>query len=106
MSDRWAVLTNGVCDNVIIWDGEADYTPPEGSTLKRLADGTPAGPGWRWAANNRWVHPDEESAPDPSTPVAMTVDPAALATFVQAVADPTVDTRQALADFAAAISTD
>lgn len=31
---RYAMIdTSGVVENVIVWDGETDYEPPEGMTL-------------------------------------------------------------------------
>ena len=43
MSPRYAVVDGvGNVENVIVWDSEADYTPPEGLTLVPVTD---AGPG-------------------------------------------------------------
>lgn len=29
---RYVVVRDGIVENVILWDGEADWTPPEGTT--------------------------------------------------------------------------
>lgn len=32
---RYVVIRDGVVENVIIWDGVTDWTPPEGCTVER-----------------------------------------------------------------------
>ncbi len=39
---RYAVVRDGVVENVVLWDGESDWAPPEGSILVETAA---AGPG-------------------------------------------------------------
>ncbi len=39
---RYAVVRDGVVENVVLWDGESDWAPPEGSTL---VEDIAAGPG-------------------------------------------------------------
>lgn len=104
MSDpgRYAVLCDGTVLNVILWDGETVYDPGVNCTLKLLPEDSPVSAGWTRAANGRWVRPAETDVPA-ADPVPLVIDPAAFATFLQAVTDPDVDTRQALTDFAAAL---
>lgn len=42
---RHAIVKSGVVENVVEWDGETAWTPPEGTTLAPLGE-SPAGPGW------------------------------------------------------------
>lgn len=102
---RYAVVCDGEVTNVCMWDGKSAWDPGEGCTVHKLPDDSPAGVGWTRAGNGRFVAPKDEPAPEPQA-VPVTVDPAALAAFVQAVTNPDVDTRQALADFAQALSSD
>lgn len=41
----YAIIRDGVVENVVEWDGESTWTPPDGTTLQPL-NGSPAGPGW------------------------------------------------------------
>lgn len=41
----YAIVENGVVANVIVWDGVAEYTPPDGTALVQIPDGTYTGPG-------------------------------------------------------------
>ncbi|MDT6993899.1 hypothetical protein [Burkholderia cenocepacia] len=36
----YAVVSNGVVENVVVWDGESDWQPPENATLIELPEGT------------------------------------------------------------------
>ena len=42
----WAVIDGGLVVNTVVWDGESDWTPPEGTTLVSLADHPHVGIGW------------------------------------------------------------
>jgi hypothetical protein len=42
----WAVIEDGKVVACVVWDGIADWSPPEGSTLVSLADHPYAGIGW------------------------------------------------------------
>lgn len=44
---NYAVIRNGLVENVVSWDGETDWTPPEGSDVVALHDRI-AGPGWTY----------------------------------------------------------
>lgn len=41
----YAIVENGLVTNIIVWDGIASFTPPNGSTLVKVPDGTYTGPG-------------------------------------------------------------
>jgi hypothetical protein len=44
----WAVINNGTVVNTVVWDGESNWSPPEGTTLVSLADHAHVGIGWDW----------------------------------------------------------
>lgn len=104
MVSRYALVCDGQVINVTLWDGKTDWTPDEGCTVHKLADDSPVGPGWTRAGNGRFVAP-VATDPEPLQ-VGLIADPGALAVFFQAVQDPTVDTRDALAALAEALNTD
>ncbi|WP_430230446.1 hypothetical protein [Paraburkholderia tropica] len=45
---RFAVVENGTVSNVILWDGEDAWTPPDGTQTVQLADTDIAGPGFSY----------------------------------------------------------
>ena len=45
-TNRWAVIEGDSIVNVVVWDGQSDWSPPEGMTLASLADHPHAGIGW------------------------------------------------------------
>jgi hypothetical protein len=104
MVSRYAIVRDGLVTNVTLWDGQTDWDPGEGCTLYPLPDDSPVSIGWTRSGNSRWITP--AAVEDTPSAVAVTVDPAALAAFVTAATDPNGDTRQALADFAAALNPD
>ena len=42
----WAVIDGGLVVNTVVWDGESDWTPPEGTIVESLADWPHVGIGW------------------------------------------------------------
>ena len=61
---RYALINaDGLVVNAIVWDGETEYTPPDGLTAVAIPDGVGAGPGWTYDGSD-WVAPppveDEE----------------------------------------------
>lgn len=44
----YAVVREGVVENVVEWDGESDWNPPEGSVAIMLKPGETTGPGWAY----------------------------------------------------------
>jgi hypothetical protein len=47
MLGRYAVITNGVVSNVIVWDGESEY--PDSAELVDLSENPQVGPGWTYS---------------------------------------------------------
>lgn len=45
MSDRYGVVINGVVVNIVVWDGNNEWKPEEGETVKLSED---AGIGWHY----------------------------------------------------------
>lgn len=43
----WALIANGVVENIVVWDGESAWSPPPGCTLVEVT-GTATGPGWTY----------------------------------------------------------
>jgi hypothetical protein len=60
----WAVIDNGTVVNTVVWDGESDWSPPEGTELVSLADHPGVGIGWDYVdgtfVDNRPVEDNEE----------------------------------------------
>ena len=54
---NYAILdSENLCVNVVVWDGVAQWCPPEGHYLKELLADDHAGIGWKWdAAANQWI---------------------------------------------------
>jgi len=42
----YALVQNGEVVNMIVWDGESEWTPPEGLTAIPTPDGSPVAIGW------------------------------------------------------------
>ena len=56
---RWALINaDNVVTGVIVWDGEAEYTPADGLTLINVDD-VPCGPGWSYV-DGEFVAPPAE----------------------------------------------
>jgi hypothetical protein len=54
---RWALVdADGSVTGVILWDGQTEYTAPDGLTLVKVPDGVRAGPGWTYDGTN-WIAP-------------------------------------------------
>ena len=56
---KHAIIRNGTVENVVLWDGETEWTPPEGTELVAL-DGRPAGPGWSFDGTTFTPPPAEQ----------------------------------------------
>lgn len=54
MSKKFAVIRGDVIENVVLWDGGDDWTPPEGVQVRSLPEG--AGVGWR-LVDGVWTAP-------------------------------------------------
>jgi len=66
----WAVIDGNTVVNTIVWDGESDWSPPDGTILDSLADWPHVGIGWTFnpkATVNRYVdNRPEESTDEPN----------------------------------------
>jgi hypothetical protein len=61
----WAVIDGDTVVNTIVWDGEADWTPPDGMIVESLADWPHVGIGWTYnpkATVNKYV----DNRPEPT----------------------------------------
>ena len=57
---RWALINaDNVVTGVIVWNGEAEYTPADGLTLINVDD-VPCGPGWTYNGSTFTAPPTEE----------------------------------------------
>jgi len=61
----WAVIDGDTVVNTVVWDGESEWTPPEGTLLESLAEWPHVGIGWTYnpkATVNKFVdnRPTEE----------------------------------------------
>lgn len=47
---NWAVVAeaDNICDNVVVWDGVAEWMPPAQHYLVELHEGDYAGIGWQY----------------------------------------------------------
>jgi hypothetical protein len=48
---RYAVIDGNNVVNVILWDGDADWSPPEGTQTVELGDTAAVGPGFTYDGN-------------------------------------------------------
>lgn len=60
---RYAVVRDGMVENVIRWDGEAEWSPPEGADLVALGEAA-IGPGYTWDGAAFTAPPPVEPQPD------------------------------------------
>ena len=63
----WAVVVDGLVIDVVIWDGESEWTPPDGAELVKLVDAPGVGIGWTYnpkATKNKWI----DNRPEPEDP--------------------------------------
>ena len=61
---RYALINaDGLVVNAIVWDGQTEYTAPDGLTLIKVPDGVGAGPGWTYNGTD-WIAPPPEPDDD------------------------------------------
>lgn len=63
---HYAVVANGVCVNVIVWDPSVEYSCEDGAELVDL-EGFYAGIGWTYnpkATKYKWIAPEEATDGD------------------------------------------
>ena len=58
---NYLVIKDNTVINTIVWDGESDWTPPQGTTVQIAPEGV--GIGWTKSGSN-WIAP--EPAPEPA----------------------------------------
>jgi len=62
---RYAIIdSNGVVDNIILWDEAAQWSPPEGMTMVKVED-IQCGIGWTYA-NDVFTDPTPVVTEDPA----------------------------------------
>jgi hypothetical protein len=49
---KYAVIDNGIVVNVVIWDGESDWSSPVGCSIKQLPPDSPVGVGYAFDGSN------------------------------------------------------
>lgn len=72
---RYAIVHDGTVENVVLWDGEADWTAPEGCDLVALSDDQRVGAGDTYDGEAFTAAPAVAPVPSEQT---VTVDPQAL----------------------------
>jgi hypothetical protein len=64
MMSNYAVIDelSNICDNVIVWDGQAQWSPPAGHYVVNIDD-VEAGIGWAYnPVTKEWTSPYPEEA--------------------------------------------
>jgi hypothetical protein len=51
-----------ICENIVLWDGVTEWTPPEGCYIKDVT-GIYAGIGWSFV-NGEWIAPTPQPEPE------------------------------------------
>ena len=56
---KYAIIQSSVVCTIIVWDGIAPWSPPEGTELLQLADGELCDSGWTYKAEStpRFIPP-------------------------------------------------
>jgi hypothetical protein len=65
----WAVIDGDTVVNTVVWDGQSDWTPPDGTIVESLADWPDVGIGWTYnskATVNKYVDNRPEEPTDGS----------------------------------------
>ena len=47
---KYAIIQSNIVQSVVVWDGVAPWSPPEGTELLQLAADEPCGGGWTYEA--------------------------------------------------------
>lgn len=65
MTDRWAIVRNGMVENVVAWDGDMDaWRPPDGAEMVLATDDAEQGGTWDGVKFIRPVVVDRPPEPD------------------------------------------
>ena len=70
---RYALVNNGIVEEIVVWDGQSQWTPPDGSTLHELADTDAVNTGWLFDGTT-FTNPDP-TPPPPPPPKKVTCTP-------------------------------
>lgn len=46
--ETYAIVESGTVTNIVLWDGSADWAPPESSTAVKIADDSPVTVGYSY----------------------------------------------------------
>ncbi|WP_322008277.1 hypothetical protein [Paraburkholderia tropica] len=57
----YAIVENGIVVNIVVWDGSASWTPPEGTTAVEVSDKTGAAHIGGTFNNGQFSAPPEDS---------------------------------------------
>ena len=49
---QYLLVSSGLVENIVVWDGASDWTPPEGQTLVEYTGDVVAGVGFAWDGSN------------------------------------------------------
>ena len=63
MTNRYAIIRSGLVENMTRWDGESDWTPPEGTQAILAPDSV--GIGWSYDGTE-WTVPEPPPVPVPT----------------------------------------
>jgi hypothetical protein len=50
--NSYAVAANGVVENIVLWDGESEWSPPEGATAVLIPSATEVNIGYAFDGTN------------------------------------------------------
>ena len=64
---KYLVIRDGIIENVILWDGVSDWTPPEGTTVEPDLDGSHIG--WIKQEDGTFAAPPESEVVEGSSEV-------------------------------------
>ena len=62
--NTYLVIKDNTVINTVLWDGESDWTAPEGTTTVIAPDDVPINIGWTKSGSN-WIAPEPAPAPTP-----------------------------------------
>ena len=63
MTERtWALVANNIVDNIIVWDGETNWSPPSNSVCIEVT-GLGVGPGYTYSNEGVFVAPPLPTLP-------------------------------------------
>lgn len=51
-TNSYAIVENGVVDNIVVWDGEAEWSPPAGTTAVQVPATATVDIGYSWDGKN------------------------------------------------------